>query len=489
MVFSILCGTNHTDVANAVRKIKLQGDAYWWDASSIPLKEAKKNPDSIAKARSLLSSSIAIQIKSYVQGQLMHSESETEGALQTETNQKVLISSNMYLENVKFLEYQEKKQYHIFAYLLRSDFQAQEEKMVTRLQNIIAGALGLEDNDPNGAIYQYYKAFLMSHNLTNPVHCSILGGDMQLGLEKKLRDFLQSVPLSIRLKPESNSMGAELQLDSSILASGLQVSIPTLNFYGLSVTDGKCKFFYDTLPSRNVEELKIVLGINPALAENEAELRDIAKNSIISVTRLCSIDFTEYIQVDFSYRSDGESFTFQPEVKGISVKSIDWDFGDGSAVSSFDPILHSFQQPGVYAVKMTVNTDCSKVKRVEVNTPALQKPVQPVVPETMIEPILSLAPKEENLSSETSELLAIKNSRELQAYLQRKKQEKVLTWGRIGKNTPLIDMWVVIWDSTGLIVAVLSPQDEYHYDLLNKRNVKDIKGSFPDKEAVYISYF
>ena len=53
------------------------------------------------------------------------------------------------------------------------------------------------------------------------------------------------------------------------------------------------------------------------------------------------------------------SVNFQATVEGVSPQSCSWNFDDGSTSDSCNPPSHSFDTPGAYTVRVTINTVCS----------------------------------------------------------------------------------------------------------------------------------
>lgn len=489
--------------AEAIRTIRLSGDDYWWDIYTATTAELKKNPELRNQIRQNLKLGIANQIKIHVQGSILTRESETYGRSSTQSEKSVRISSSLYLENIHFLEFEEKKRYTIFAYLKRDDFWAQETRMIHRIRSIVNQARLMEDQQEPGYLNLYYKAYLMSYNITRAFRCPDTDTDTQSWLENKLTSYLSEMKIETKMetKGHSKSFPGEIILDTRMMPSGLVVGIPSMGFPELNVREGKASFFYEGLPSRRIEERELRLAISPELVRNDVEIYEIAKSRPLEVPRLLTMDFSDMVKVDFTFSTHEYTITLDYTYEGLSIHTVEWDMGDGNVISNFEGFEYKYKRGGRFDVTLIINNDFRVCKKVDIMywerdlPPEPEKITQPF-PEKKKEPYLGPVPdltREEikgfELPPEGETLKTFTHAQALIDYLNAQKRENILTWGRVTRDTDLKGLWVVAFEKEGNICALLCPFGMNHIDVINLRNVKDVISSYWGKSVIYISYY
>ncbi len=489
--------------AEAIRTIRLSGDDYWWDICTTTTAELKKNPELRNEIRQNLKFGIANQIKIHVQGRITTTESESDGRNSSHSEKAVRISSSLYLENIHFLEYEEKRKYTIFAYLKREDFWNQETKMIQRILNIVNQAKRMEEQQEPGYLYQYYKAYLMSYNITRAFRCPDTDSDTQSWLENKLSGYLSKMKIETKMdtKGHTKSFPGEIILDTRMMPSGLVVGIPSMGFPELTVRDGKATFFYEGLPSRRVEERALRLAFSSELVKNDVEIYEIARNRPLEVERLITMDFSDMVKVDFSYEVFEYTITVDYTYEGLSPHTVEWDMGDGNVITSFDGFKYKYKRGGRFEVTLIINKDFRVCKRVDIMYWERDLPPEPEktsLPFPQKEKDIYLGPvpdltREEikgfELPPEGLVLKSFTQAQALLSYLETQKAENILTWGRVTKDTDLKGLWVVVFEREGNISALLCPFGMNHIDVINLRNVKDVISSYWGKSVIYISYY
>lgn len=520
------------ETAEVARRIKLAGEQYWWDEVTVSKAWLNSNPQQREILRNGLKLGIGNKIKTYVQGSISVKETETDACSSFRVQRSVMISSNLYLKNIGYHEFQKnKKQYTLFAYLKRSDFRAQEDEVIARIINIVTAARAMETEQQEDYLYPYYRAYLMSYNITRSFKGNKGEEDMQLWLEHKLYSILKEIRLSstVAVGNSSRDKPVELSLDCPANHSGLLIELPSLGFNQLGVVDGKCKLFYPGQPSRKIEEHQINVMINPALVASEPEIAELAKQRPITVQKTIKLDFSSLFTADFYYHIEDMKASFSPVYGDFSIKSVLWDLGDGTQTRSLDAFTHQYPAAGTYQVCMLVNGEYPVVKELIISSlrkteePIMQAREQTLMPiteipasreeitvpgsaETGATPALSLS--EPNLetspNSQTDplkaeppkisdpggmELLQFSEVKELISHLNKQKTARRLTWGKLTRTSSLDKAWVVISEQDGRIIAILQPQSGSFFDLLNKKLIDDIFAAYHGKAAIYISYF
>ncbi|MCB5254333.1 MAG: hypothetical protein RBR69_01155 [Candidatus Cloacimonadaceae bacterium] len=526
LLFILICSASllsqskeDNETAELVRSIKLSKELYWWDEVTVSKSSLDQDPQQREILRQSLKLGIANQIKCFVQGSVSVNETETDSYISSKVRHNVMINSNLYMKNIGYREFQKnKKQYTLFAYLKRSDFRAQEAEVIARINSIVAEARIMEARQQDDYLYSYYRAYLMSYNITRSFEGDNGEGDMQLWLENKLYSILREAHVSstVTAGVSSSDKPVELSFDCPAIVSNLLVGMPSLGFRQLSVVDGKCKLFYTGQPSRKIEEHYIDIMINPALVAAEPEIAELANMRPISVQKTIELDFSFLFSADFHYQIEDMKVSFSPRYGDISVKSVDWDLGDGTRISSFNAFTHEYKASGRYQVSMLINGEYPVVKELYIDSPvkAREPAIQPPEPvpaaDTPVSPVEigSQGPAEAAAGAQSSpdtdpmqaaaadpgdlegmELLRFNKVKELISYLNEQKTARKLTWGKLTRSSSLDGAWIVISEQDGRIIAVLQPQSGRFIDLLSESTIDDVFVSYRGKVAIYISYF
>jgi len=460
------------ETAEFVRSIKMSQDQYWWDETSIKPSELRKKTQKRDVLRQNLKLDIGHQIISFVQGSINNREIETDGANNSYIERNVSVSTNLYLKNISYYEYRKDNLIYMFAYLKKSNFKAQEDETIEKILGIVASAKKMENNGESGYLYSYYKAYLMSYNVTRAFSDNQGVGNMQLWMENKLHTILNDIVISSIVIPTvtSKTKPVELLFAGKAQPPGLQIEIPSLGFDQLAITDGKCNFFYDGQPSHKIEEFQVNLSIDPSIVASDPEISELAMQRKITVQKQIKLDFSYLFHVDFSYQVDNLKVLFNPAYGDISVLSVLWDLGDGKKSNSLNVLEYSYSTPGTYTVKLVVNDEVEVIHAISVKSNEILGSAQTEIATGM-------------------QLLQYCKATELFKYLDQQKAEHRLTYGRLTRNSDLENAWIVITEKDGSIIAILQPQDGKYLDLLSKTPIEDIFTTYHGKAAIYISYF
>lgn len=352
-----------------VRQIRTDSDRYWCDITSDLLQNVKKQADLRDRMKHTLKLGISNQIKSYVYGKITVQETDNNGQTNYQSERNIQISSNLFLKNLQYLEYEKDKKLYVFAYLLKSDFEAQENEMIQQILDVKKLAQNQEANGELAYLYTYYKAYLMTYNITRSFRDASSDMDVQHWLENKINSILSSLPIKAVLRSSTTPkfIPVDIILSSEALPTGLLFDVPVLSFYNVFITENKGSFFYEGEPSTRFEELKISLRINPEIVKNLPEIYDIAINRKTAVERMLPLDFTGFFQVDFEYQITENQIRLTPNYSGFSVSNVEWHLGDGNIYKNTDGIFHTYQSSGKYTIKMIVNNDVEICKTIEIH--------------------------------------------------------------------------------------------------------------------------
>jgi hypothetical protein len=110
-----------------------------------------------------------------------------------------------------------------------------------------------------------------------------------------------------------------------------------LSGYGfMPVKGGFVELSLDVLPERT--KATYTLELRPFFNPPDDSYAAIAASTLPRVTRRLEIDFTPYIDLDFSARQIGTGgFLFQAFIQNLAVSNVKWDFGDGLHSNRLNP--------------------------------------------------------------------------------------------------------------------------------------------------------
>ncbi len=462
--------------------IKMAEQEYWW-GQSYDLARNARTPEARQLLKDRALADLNNSIRTFVWSQITHSETDSGAQSSSRTDSSIQISSAQYLQNVRYLEYTENKRYYVLAYLRREDFEQSERENIERIMSLLGSAITHEKQRKPGYLNEYLRTYLHAQGVTRSLQHE--GSELTSWLNAKIVSELQNLPLKAQVSsPGTRSVyPVEISSQNQELASALLYDIPELGFRDLKMVEGKLNIFYEGEPSRSEIELQLVLRPDTESLREDISIREGAQKLRMNTVRKLSLNFGTHIKADWQFVADGTNVSFSPVIMGMSISSIEWDFGDGKKVMALDrPINHSYASSGQYEVRMMVNNDIRIAKTISITNVA---EASALVENTRINPDPELPELVHNDFAD--HLGSFSNLQLLTRYLDQQKWEGNLVWGWLEKGQDTKGAWIVIVEPKNMgIIDLLMPESGSHQKVSDRTRVSDIFGSYKGKLGIYI---
>ncbi len=511
--------------AEEALRIKSSRHEYWWGEAYDLSKNARKPADKQRLKEQALAD-LVNRIRVHIFTEMQHQERETDGQLSSQSETSIRLSSAQYLSNVHYLEYKENKRTYFLAYLSMQDYERTQEEEVERIKSLVRSAQTHEKEGEFAQVESYLRAYLMAQTLGQNIQHE--GMDLSSSIQSKILSLMQDLPLSAKVgaKDVWGNYPIEIISKNSRLSGAFEFEIPELGFKNLRMVDGELKIFYEGDPSKSKQDIELIISPDVRVFMQDNTLKDGAKALRMNYSRKLCLDFSEHINVDWSYESEGLRCTFSPVIKGLSIARLNWNFGDGTVKDVRDLIVtHDYAQSSSYQVTFEVNDAIQVSKTISLKTmpdikikpePSIKEPEHPLVTktirETMQEAIEEATP--ELLEEPTQEFYAepaqkaapvakasdeytvsefgvrlktMDRVQELMAFLDTEKNQGNLVWGWFKSQDDPEGYWLVILDpDTGRVIDRLAPDGEGHRALSDQSRVGSLSEHFKGKLALYI---
>lgn len=173
---------------------------------------------------------------------------------------------------------------------------------------------------------------------------SASGNDIADFAARRIEQMLSAVEIEIteiQSYTDPVELVLELYLTHPTAADPVPVQDTEIRFdlsgYGfMPVKGGFVELSLDVLPERT--QATYTLELMPSYNPPDDSYAAIAASTLPRLTRRLEIDFTPYINLDFSARRIGTGgFVFQPSIQNLAVSNVNWDFGDGMHSRQLNP--------------------------------------------------------------------------------------------------------------------------------------------------------
>ncbi|MDD3534638.1 MAG: PKD domain-containing protein [Candidatus Cloacimonetes bacterium] len=474
-------------------KIKSSRAEYWW-GEAYDLSKNVKKPAELQKLKDQALADLVNRIRVHVFSQMQHQETEADGKLSTETQSNIRLSSAQYLSNVHYLEYQQNKRSYVLVYLSRQDYQRIQEEQIQRIQSILRSAQMHETAGEPAFVEDYLRAYLLAQSLGQNLQHE--GVELSSWIKNKITALMQNLPLKAKVSAKDawGNYPIEISTTDTRLSGAFEYDLPELGFKNSRMADGSFKVFYEGNPSKSKQNIETIISPDLSAFGQDELLKEGAEALRMHLSRQLALDFTEHISVDWEYTCEGLNCRFSPEIKGLSIAKLSWDFGDESAQDVRDlGITHEYRQGSSYLVTLTVNDDLKVSKTISVKgKPALPKPSLPQIEQPQHEADRDIVPTTSEQTAGVPQDFAHKlqgfsDVQALTRWLDTEKEQGTLVWGWLKKQEEPEGYWLVILEpKTGEVIERLAPEAEGHRVLSDQSRIKGLGERFKGKLALYI---
>lgn len=483
--------------------ISVSQDIYYEGlGESTDLKEAQKN------ALANLSESIQVSIISLF-NRVITEENLT--ITKDYTKNQVESYSAISLRNVEFIKLKRKKLWVVTARVYRGEVDKIFLERKSDIRSLIHTAKQAEKNgNISAALKNFYWAYLLSCSIPDTLYTFFPQEAMQGNARTILIPKIEKIIKKINLNIENSyiDMGefiVKLKVD--------YMNEPVQELY-LSYYDGKYQdwvevsngFCYLT-QSGDFSSDQIALNIQVEYQFKEAMEQN---RNVLQVSRgieipninnniSISLDLSDYIQYDFKIQKrDKNVIYFKPELKNISVSSIEWDFGNGKTSNIMNPI-HTYSKRRNYKVSMMLNNN-PKLKVVKMVDLLNGDTKIEREREIVQEPIIIFADKElktkkeDNIISQPvlKELVKLRDLTELREFLSESNRYGKLIYGnsddfenKEGLHTVVVDI------DTNEILGIMYFTKGTFVNVKDDNRTRSLKDTYTGKKiaAIWIEVF
>lgn len=491
------------------RTIKLSREYYWGEGFGEDRQSAINN------AKRDLIEKMIVRIDSESSFSERDTNDDYEVSLETNTN----TMSRIELRGLNYLPAEERRDgtWEAIAYVSIEDFNTTMAIEKDRLLSSLSIATKDEEEGRLDAAIPQYMDILAS-TFYSPVpfyttdYTESDSVELRSFLASKIRNWVNNLDIEVqRVRSLSTSINTEFYFDfafkyNGVETSHLEMALNKAGYAAHPIRNGRTSVFYDLAPEELTRPFTFTLSpiIPSSIDSDKAAILD----GVLPLRELTiDIDFSDVIEVDFDVTGDSDDgFTFIPEIKNLSVYSLEWDFGDGATSSETSP-THTFGANFTESiVSLTINGSADLLKkkvitasgalRDELTTSSNNSRSNPVNNESSSSEVTNSEAQAFSVPSRQQSyienVIRQTDGQSLTVYLNRLKMRQILDLGRRSDvSNPDRSYLAIINPQSRLVVAVLSPvTNGKRYNLATKNPIadQDIADVFKGMGSVWFQF-
>ncbi len=436
---------------------------------------------------------LILQIQANVQVNVSDVQAEYNGRQEQIAQQRVEMSSKIKLSGYNFISYKDKKTQYVLAYLNKSVYRRwldeQSSALIKRME--IAGAkeerIGIES-----VISEYLNIYTLTMMLPQAIAYNDKP-DLNLYVYNILYDYLQESRVQSAVQKPNAQTPDAFPISFNITNAQVPLNNVKLAFEGddiaQKVIDGKAELYIFGFCSEKRLKKKMVLNYDSEMADLNKEVQELLQEYPICYSFNHEIDFSNLVNIDIEIKQDGAEINLKPIIENISVKSLEWQFGDDSPRTAERNPKYVYARDGVYRISLTVNNLFTVTKAVTIGVP---KPKVEDKKSSVQEKIAyrQVTVKQVFASqADIDQLLSFERIREAIAWLSKKKNEGKLIFGSKDQLANADQAYILLFDAKSeRIISLISPEDNGRIDLRDQQAVKDSEILKKGRGGIWIQF-
>lgn len=453
------------------RTVKLSGDYFWGEGFGEDRQTAVNN------AKRDLIERMIVRIES----EANFSERDTNDEYQVELETTTNTMSRMELRGLNYLPAEERRDgsWEAIAYVSRVDFNATMATEEARLQSALSIAIQDEESGRlDSAIPQYMDILASTFYSPVPFYAVINETDsveLRAYLTGKIRNWVNTLVIDVtNVRSLSTAQNSEFYFDlgfeyNSMKTSNLEIRLNKSGYASHPIRNGRTNIFYDLPPEEVIRPFTFIIA--PIIPNSIEDDKAMILEGILPIREVTlDIDFSNVIEIDFDAELDSEGkFTFQPEIKNLSVFSIEWDFGDGESSTETSPAHTYSSSASGNIVSLIINGSAELTKKKRFNssgelTNRLGSERSEVQVESETERIAESNDSQMGFSvpfrfkTYIDNTIRLRDAQSLTRYLNRLAQQNIIELGRQSDvSDPEKSYLAVVNPQNRQVLAILSP--------------------------------
>jgi hypothetical protein len=470
------------------RTVKLSGNYHWGEGFS------EDRESAISNAKKDLIERLIVRIDSETNFSERDTNDDYQIQLETTTN----TMSRMELRGLNYLPAEQRRDgsWEAIAFISIADFNETMALEEQRLLSVLTLAMNDEAEDRlDAAIPQYMEILASTFYSPVPFYAVIDGDSLELRsfLTGKMRNWVNTLDIEVtNARSLSTAQNSEFYFDlgfefNQMKTSHLEIQLNKSGYASHPIRNGRTSVFYDLPPESILQSYTFT--ISPIVPNTIDDEKTAILEGMLPIREVTlDIDFSELIDIDFKV-TEGEdnTFTFEPEIKNLSVFSLEWDFGDGETSTETSPTYQYASDFESSIVSLILNSSADLIEKKEIGeistTPDPEPEPEPVIDEFQVPT---------RIQTYIENTIRLTDAQSLTRYLNQLAQRRIIQLGRQSDvSNPALSYLAIVNPENRRVEAVLSPiQNGNRYNLITNQAVSEDNLSvvFRGKGSVWFQF-